>query len=52
MGMGWGYSEFREAVLISLEKHHQQLVENEHMLEEVDRCASKAEIILTYLQDI
>ena len=50
-GVSWGYDEFKEAVLISLERHHKELVANEYMLEEVDRCASKAEIILTYVQD-
>lgn len=51
IGMSWGYSEFKEATLLSLEKHHPNLLENEYMLEEVERIASKAEIILTYLED-
>ena len=51
IGTEWGYDNFREAMQLSLEKHHPDLVENEHMLEIVDQWASKAEIILTYIQD-
>ena len=52
VGFAWGYDEFKDAINNSLEKHHPEQVENEHMQQEVDRCASKAEVILTYLQDI